>query len=243
MVLVELDVRRALDFHLGRGGDDLGVEIARQADQRLHDALHIHHHGFDRAGQDGQLLVQEVARSRDALAHQDFVGRAADAGQVDALGAGCLGIFDDLGVLRGRHDHLAQGRLVAVDDHVDHIVLQHAQVGLAQDRGRGAKQDVGDIGGDHAAAPAIGQGGADGVVQDVLRVLVVADMGAVQRFDHFAVDAARHDALSLATAPGASSGARLIGTISPRCWPNWAIYRSARSLAISLGERPSIGIS
>ncbi len=72
-------------------------KLLARSDQRLHDALHIHDHGFDRAGQDRQLLVQEVARRRDALAHQDFVGGAADAGQVDALGAGCFGIFDDLG--------------------------------------------------------------------------------------------------------------------------------------------------
>ena len=148
--------------------------------------------------------MQEVACRRDALAHEDFIGGAADAGQVDALGAGCFGVFDDLGVLRGGHDHLAQGRLVAVDDHVDHIVLQHAQVGLPQDRGRCAKQDIGNIGGDHAAAPAIGQGGADGVLQDMLRVLVVADVGAVQRFHHFAVDAARDDARVRATTSAAS---------------------------------------
>ncbi len=48
--------------------------------------------------------------------------------------------------------------------------------------------------------------GADGVLQDVLGVLVVADVGAVQRFDHFAVDAAWDHALLLATAPGVSWG-------------------------------------
>ena len=53
--------------------------------KRRHDALHVHDHRVDRASSDGQFLLQEVARRRHAVAHQNFVGRAADAGQVDAL--------------------------------------------------------------------------------------------------------------------------------------------------------------
>ena len=37
------------------------------------------HHGLDCAGQDGQLLLEEIAGGRYALAHQDFVGSAADS--------------------------------------------------------------------------------------------------------------------------------------------------------------------
>ena len=80
MVLVKLDMHGAFDLHLWRGRDDLGMEIGRQLNQRLHDALHIHHHGFDSPSQDRKFLVQEIARRRDTLAHQDFVGRAANAG-------------------------------------------------------------------------------------------------------------------------------------------------------------------
>jgi hypothetical protein len=77
----------------------LGVEVISQFYQRLHNALHVHDHGFHRAGQDSQLLLQEVARCGNALAHQDFIGCAADAGKVDAFGTGFLGIGDDLRVL------------------------------------------------------------------------------------------------------------------------------------------------
>ena len=49
----------------------------------LHDALHVHHHRLDGAGQDNQFLVQEVAGAGDTLAHHHLVG-GADAGQADA---------------------------------------------------------------------------------------------------------------------------------------------------------------
>jgi hypothetical protein len=87
VVLVEFDVDGALILTFGEVVMILVWKFC-QADQRLHDALHIDHHGFHCAGQDGQLLVQEVAGSGNALAHQDFVGGAADPRQVDALCSG-----------------------------------------------------------------------------------------------------------------------------------------------------------
>ena len=62
--------------------------------QSLHDALDIDHHGFDRAGDNSQFLLQEVAGDGNAVAHQDFVGGTAHTGQVDALGAFGFGISD-----------------------------------------------------------------------------------------------------------------------------------------------------
>jgi hypothetical protein len=179
LVLVKLDMRRTLDLDFGRGGDHFGVKIPRQLDQCLHDTLHVDHHRLNRAGQDRQFLLEEITRRRDTLAHQDFVSRAANPGQVDAVRARRPRVFDDLRVLRRRHDHLAEGGFVAVHDHVDHVVFEHAQIRLAQDRGWRAEQDVGDVGRDHAAAPSIRQCGADGMAQNVYSVLVVADMRAV----------------------------------------------------------------
>ena len=108
-----------------------------------------------------------------------------------------FGVVDDLRVLRGGHHHLAEGRFVTMHDHVDHVLLEHAEIGLAQDGGRGAKQDVGDVGGDEAAAPAVGQRGAHGMLQQVLVILVIADVGAVQRLDHFPVHPSGHDLVLL----------------------------------------------
>ena len=197
VVLVELDVRRAGHLHLRAGGDDLGVEVFRHADERLHDALHVHHHRLDRAGQDRQLLVQEVARGGDALAHHDLVGGAADAGQVDAVRALGLGVGDQLGVLDRGHDHLGEGRFVAVDDDVDLLLFQAAEVDLTDLGAGGAEEDVGDVGRPHGAAPAVGQRGADRCQQDVAGVLVVAHVRAVEDFHDLAVDAARGHALFL----------------------------------------------
>ena len=73
MVLVELDMGRAGHLHFRAGRDDLGVEMLGHAGQRLHDALHVHHHRLDGPGENREFLVQEVAGRRNALAHHHFV--------------------------------------------------------------------------------------------------------------------------------------------------------------------------
>ena len=123
----------------GVGGDELGVVALGHVGQGLHDALHVHHHGVHRAGDDGQFLLQVVAGNRNAVAHEDLVGGAAHAGQLDALGALVLGVLDGLRLLGGHVDHLGQQRLMAVDDDVDVVFFQHAQVDLAGHRHRACR--------------------------------------------------------------------------------------------------------
>ena len=180
---------RALNLDLGRRGDDLGVEVAGQVGQRLHDALHVHHHGLDRAGENRQLLVQEVAGRGNALAHERLVGGAADACHVDALGALAFGIGNQLRLVDGDDQHLRERRLVAVDDDVDLVVLEYAQIHLGDQRAGRAEEDVRDVGGQHGAAPAVGEGAAHGLIEDVLGVLVVAHVGAVEHLHHLSIDA------------------------------------------------------
>ncbi len=141
-------------------GDELGVVTLGDIGQGLHFALHVHDHGIHRAGDDGQFLLQVVARHRNAVAHQDLVGGAAHPGQLDALGAFVLGILDHFRFLGGHIDHLRQQGLMAVDDDVDMVFLQDAQVDLAGHRHRHAEEDVLQIGGDHGTAPTVGQGGS-----------------------------------------------------------------------------------
>ena len=76
--------------------------------QGLHDALHVDDHRLDGAGEHREFLVEEVAGRRDAVAHEDLVAGAADAGEVDALGARRLGLGDQLGVTRGLDEHRRQ---------------------------------------------------------------------------------------------------------------------------------------
>ena len=75
--------------------------------QRLHDALHIHNHGFNGTGHDREFLMQEVACRRDALAHESLVGSTADTRKLDAICACGFGVFNDLRVLRHSHEHFA----------------------------------------------------------------------------------------------------------------------------------------
>jgi len=84
---------------------------------------------------------------------------------------------------------------VPVEDDVDHVLLDYAQVGLPQDwRGR-AEQDVRDIGGNHRATPAVGQSCAYRVVQNMLGLLVIADVRAVECLDHLTIHTAGPDLL------------------------------------------------
>ena len=176
--------------------------------QALEDALHVDDHRLDRAGEHRELLVEHVARGRHALAHERLVGGAADAGDVDALGADRLGELDHLGLARRVDDHRGEQRLVAVDEDVDLVLGEHAEVRLAADRLRRAVEDVLQVGREHRAAPAAGERALDRAVEQRLVVLVGAGVRAVHRLDDLAVDAARHHVVACATAPGASAGAR-----------------------------------
>ena len=191
---IEIDALRPRNVGLARSGDDLGVMAGGHLRQRGHDALHIHHHQVHRAGEQRQLLVQVIARHRHSLAHQDFIRGAADAGNVDAFGARLARPRQQVLVAAGGHDHLAQGRLMAVHQDVDLLLFEHPEIGLRSNRLRAAEKHVLHVGGDHRPAPAVGQRGAHGRAQQRHRVRFHAVMGAVQQLDDLAVDAARGDA-------------------------------------------------
>ena len=94
----------------------------------------------------------------------------------------------------GLDHHRRQRRLVAVHDDVDLVGLEHAEVDLAGERRRRAEEDVGDVGREHGAAPAVGQRAAQGALQDVLGVEVDALVGAVHDLGDLAIDGARGEA-------------------------------------------------
>ena len=130
VMLIELHMRCAGDLGLGGSGDYFGMVALGNVRQPLHDALDIHDHGIDRAGDDSQFLLQEVTGDGDAVPHQHFVGGAAHARQVDSLCAWLCCQLHDLRVLSRRHDHFGQERFMAVDDDIDLIFLENAEVDL-----------------------------------------------------------------------------------------------------------------
>ena len=109
--------------------------------------------------------MEVVAGDGHALAHEDFIGGAADAGDVDAFGAALVRQSQHFGLTTGRHQHLAQDRLMAVYQDVDLLGFQHAEVGARADGHGPAEEHVLHVGGDHGAAPAIGERGAHGGAQ------------------------------------------------------------------------------
>ena len=83
---------------------------------------------------------------------------------------------------------------MAVDDDIDVLGLEHAQVDLSHHRPRGAEKDVLQFGGDHAATPTVGQSGPGPLPEDVVGVSIHTDVGAVHDLHDLAVDAPGHDA-------------------------------------------------
>ena len=190
------------------GGDKLGMEALAQGAQGGEDALHIHHNRLHSAGEDRVLLLEEVAGHPDAVAHGHLVGGAAHAGHVDPLGAHLLGHGDHLGLLGPLHDHLGEGRIMAMDDDVDHVLLQDAQVGLGIDGLGGTKQNIGEVGTGHGAAPAVAQAAAQGLADQGLRLGGAAHVGHVQGLGDLPVDGPGLDAL-----PGPDRLALLVGSL------------------------------
>ena len=224
VLFVELDVRGARELGLGRGRDDLGVETAGQFWKCREDALDVYDHGLYRAGDDRELLLQKVAGYGDAVAHQHLVACAAHAGHGDALCPLLSGQFDHLWILARRHNHLRQGRLVAMDDDVDFVFLQHAQVRCGLDRLRGAKQHVGQFGGDHRSTPAIADGSSQAVEDEVDGIVVHAYVGTVHRFHDLTVHTTRVHAQLLPQfdafgrrAPGEADGPFLVAKLGIHC--------------------------
>ena len=191
---IERHALRTGDVGLGGGGYYLGVTTRGHLGQGRHDALHVHHHQVHGARQQGQFLVQIVARHRHALAHQDLIGGATNAGDVDALGARLPRQCEQVRVPAGGHDHLAQNRFVAVHQNVDLAFLEHSQVGLRPNCLRPAEEHVLHVGGDHRPAPAVGQRGAHGPSQQGHRVRFHAVVRAMKQLDDLAVDSPRRDA-------------------------------------------------
>ena len=175
------------------GGDDLGVVRAGDLGKARHAALHVGDHHFDGAGDDGQFLLQEVPRDRNAVTHENLVGGATDPGERHAFRTGILCRFHDLRIPRGDSQHLRYHRLVPVHHDVDGVLPEHAQVDLAADRLRRAEQDVTDDRRDARATPAVGERGAQRVGQQAPIVMVDAHGGAVQALDHGSVDPGRFE--------------------------------------------------
>ena len=192
--LIEFDIIGIGHLGDGGGGHELGVEALGQGAEGGEDALHVHDDGLAGAGQHHVLLLEEVAGHGDAVAHGDFVGGAAHAGDVDALRAHFLGQGHHLGVLGVEHDHLRQRRIVAVDDDVDHVLFHDAQVGVGVHGLRGAEQHVGELGAHHGAAPAVGHAGAQGLANQGLGQGGTAHVGHVHGLGDLAVDGAGLDA-------------------------------------------------
>ena len=115
----------------------------RDFGQAGHAALHVDDHHLHRAGDDSQLLLKEVARHRNAVANEDFVGRAANTRQRHAPRSGLFGVFDDLRLLDRNGKHFGKRGFMPMHDDVHGIMAQYSQVRIAAHGRRGAEKNVG----------------------------------------------------------------------------------------------------
>lgn len=134
-----------------RCGDKLGVKALGKRPQRRENALHVDHNGLACAGQNHVFLLQEVARHGDAVTHGYLVGGAADARDIDTLGALRLGKRDEFRIIRVEYDHFRQAGIMAVDDDVDHVFFHDAQIRGGLNGLGGAEQNVGELRAHHAS--------------------------------------------------------------------------------------------
>ena len=155
--------------------------------------MHVHHNGFHGAGGNSQFLLDKVASRRNPLPHQNFIARATKAGNINILGAEFLRQRDHLWIAAGGHNHLRQGRLMAMHNNVDLIGLEYAQVhGRAFDCG-GSEHHVREFRANHRSAPAIGERGAQPLQYQIHRIVIDTDVGAMHGFNNLPVDSAGHD--------------------------------------------------
>jgi hypothetical protein len=169
------------------------VEAFAQVAQGRHDALHIHDHGVHGAGDDGQLLLHEISGQGNAVAHDDSLPVQHMPTTLMPLAPAASARGHQRRIAGRSQDHLRQHRLVPMGHDVDMVFLEHSQVGLGAHRFRRAEEHVGNLGGHHGAAPAVGDGGLEALQDQVDRVVVHADVGAVHDLHDLAVDAARVD--------------------------------------------------
>ena len=195
IVLVELHMLGAFDVAAWVGGDQRRLVAVRYRHQALLDALDVDTHGIHGAGHQNRFGGHEVARMRNAVTREHFRPRATHAQQVDALGTGRLGLAHQHRV-RDRYQHgFEQVGLVPVNDDVDLVFLQTAHVHIHRHRGRRPEENIGNLGGHHGAAPAVGQSGAAALLGDILVVLVHAHVGAVHEFHDLPHGPPGHDTL------------------------------------------------
>ena len=190
VVRIKSHVHGTLCFCNIRCGYHPGVIMTRNFRKAGHAALHIRDHHLDSPCDDGQLLLQKIAGNRDAVAHQDFIGRAADACQIDpAFGAFFPGLGDQLRIPGGNGQHFREFRFMTMNDDIHGVFFEHAQVGITPHRRRRAKQNIGCDGRDPGSAPAVRKRSTKCKAKEVFIIVIHTHVSPMQGLDNCPVNA------------------------------------------------------
>ena len=180
------------------GDEQRAVGGAGGAEGR-HGAVHVGGEHVEAAGGDGELLGQPVAGEADEdvvdlEALDELLAGLDGADDAQALGAGGLRLVLGRRLMRGGDQGGADHRLVAVDDDVDVLGVDDAEVDLDRVRRRRAPQRV--LGELERDLRAVGGGDAEAQALEGEAHVVAVDVGEAARGGEHALveDAARHDA-------------------------------------------------
>ncbi len=176
------------------GRHDRGFEAPGHVhDRRVH-FLHVGHPQVQGPGGDDHFRADRVGQRNDpVVAVHGRQAAAADAVELDALGAGRLRLVDELLGLARPDDFPHQHRQVAVDRDVDVILLQCADVDLRRCPVANAEEPVCDDGRPEHRAEGEGEAVAEHLLHDTLPVAVDPDPGDVIGFKSFVIGAHRDD--------------------------------------------------
>ncbi len=175
---------------MGQSGNDPGmIAFCHRPDAR-HDALHIDNHSVDRPGHNRQLLGEEVGQQGHSLTHQDLVTGTADPHALDPLCANRLGLRFHLA--GSADDHLAKKWVMAVQNDIDHLRIDHPEVRLGGNRFGRTKKNIGKIG-SNMHPDIVGQGCLQPLEDQVDRIGVNPHMRLTHRFRDGGMDTTRLD--------------------------------------------------
>jgi hypothetical protein len=96
-----------------------------------------------------------IAGHGKPVTHHQFIARAADPDEIDPIGALVFRQFQQLRRITGGDHGLGYDGIVAVDDDIDFIFLEHPDIGRAFIRLGNPEENIRYVGGNHRSTPTI----------------------------------------------------------------------------------------
>ncbi|KAF5043904.1 hypothetical protein DSECCO2_497400 [anaerobic digester metagenome] len=171
-----------------RCGYEFRVITACKVSQGWHYTLHVHYHCFYSTCNHCKFLLKEVSCNRGPMAHQGFISRTANSGNIDSCCPFLFCEFKKFRVLRSLHNHFREDWFMPVDDHVYLVMGEHAEVYSTLLWFRCSEKDVLYLGCDHGTSPAVRETGPQPMQEYMSCIVIHSYMRPVHAFYNFSVN-------------------------------------------------------